>query len=171
MARKAFRCLFWAALAIYCIAAAGVLGVRYWVLPRIDQWRPQIEAYASRALGSRVAIGAIDANWQGLNPRLDLASVQVYDDEVDPVLTLPSVSAVLGWRSILALSPTLVRLQVERPEITLRRDASNHLWVAGQDIDLNADTIPPCAGWPRNGSCGSAAPQSAGRTNGARRPN
>jgi uncharacterized protein (TIGR02099 family) len=140
MARKAFRCLFWAALAIYCIAAAGVLGVRYWVLPRIDQWRPQIEAYASRALGSRVAIGAIDANWQGLNPRLDLASVQVYDDEVDPVLTLPSVSAVLGWRSILALSPTLVRLQVERPEITLRRDASNHLWVAGQDIDLNADS-------------------------------
>ncbi len=55
-----------------------------------------------------------------------------------PVLTLPSVSAVLGWRSILALAPTLVSLQVERPEITLRRDASNHLWVAGQDIDLNA---------------------------------
>ncbi|WP_129528742.1 YhdP family protein [Achromobacter agilis] len=125
-------------LAVYGVAAVGVLGVRYWVLPRIDQWRPQIEAYASKALGSRVAIGAIQADWQGLNPRLDLTSVQVYDDEVDPVLTLPSVSAVMGWRSILALSPKLARLQVERPEITLRRDASNHLWVAGQDIDLNA---------------------------------
>ncbi|KGE01443.1 hypothetical protein JL37_01155 [Achromobacter sp. RTa] len=130
--------MFWVTLAIYGVAAAGVLGVRYWVLPRIDQWRPQIEAYASQALGSRVEIGAIDANWQGLNPRLDLTSVQVYDDEVAPVLTLPSVSAVLGWRSILALSPKLVSLQVERPDISLRRDASNHLWVAGQDIDLNA---------------------------------
>jgi len=137
-AKKTLCCLFWVTLAIYGIAAAGVLGVRYWVLPRIDQWRPQIEAYASQALGSRVAIGAIEANWQGLNPRLDLTAVQVYDDAVDPVLTLPSVSAVLGWRSILALSPKLVSLQVERPEISLRRDASNHLWVAGQDIDLNA---------------------------------
>ena len=53
-------------------------------------------------------------------------------------MTLPSVSAVLAWRSILALSPTLVRLRVEKPELTLRRDAANHLWVAGQDIDLNA---------------------------------
>ncbi|MEN4921959.1 YhdP family protein [Achromobacter spanius] len=132
------RCLFWAALTVYGVVAIGLLGVRYWVLPRVDQWRPQIEAYASQALGARVTIGAISANWQGLNPRLDLASVQVYDDEADPVLTLPSVSAVVAWRSILALSPTLVRLKLDKPELTLRRDASNHLWVAGQDIDLNA---------------------------------
>jgi len=136
-AKKLLCALFWVTLAVYGVAALGALGVRYWVLPRIDQWRPQIEAYASRALGSRVEIGAIEADWQGLNPRLDLKAVQVYDDEPDPVLALPSVSAVLGWRSILALSPKLVSLQVERPEITLRRDADNHLWVAGQDIDLN----------------------------------
>ncbi|WMD23713.1 YhdP family protein [Achromobacter seleniivolatilans] len=133
-----FCCLFWVALTLYGIVAIGLLGVRYWVLPRVDQWRPQIEAYASEALGARVKIGAIQANWQGLNPRLDLTSVQVFDDGTDPVLALPSVSAVLAWRSILALSPTLVRLQVEKPELILRRDASNHLWVAGQDIDLNS---------------------------------
>ncbi len=63
-------------LAIYVVVAVGVLGVRYWVLPRIDQWRPEIEAYASRALGSRVEIGAIQANWRGLNPRLELSSVE-----------------------------------------------------------------------------------------------
>lgn len=135
--KKVLRSLFWAALTVYGVVAIGFLGVRYWVLPRVDQWRPQIEAYASQALGARVTIGAIQANWQGLNPRLDLASVQVYDDEVDPVLSLPSVSAVVAWRSLLSLSPTLVRLRLEKPELTLRRDASNHLWVAGQNIDLN----------------------------------
>lgn len=135
--KKVLRSLFWAALIVYGVVAIGFLGVRYWVLPRVDQWRPQIEAYASQALGARVTIGAIDANWQGLNPRLDLASVQVHDDEAGPVLSLPSVSAVVAWRSILSLSPTLVRLRVERPELILRRDPSNHLWVAGQDIDLN----------------------------------
>ena len=136
--KKVLRSLFWAALTVYGVVAIGFLGVRYWVLPRVDQWRPQIEAYASQALGARVTIGAIKANWQGLNPRLDLAAVQVYDDETDPVLSLPSVSAVVAWRSILSLSPTLVRLRLEKPELTLRRDTSNHLWVAGQNIDLNA---------------------------------
>jgi len=135
--KKVLRSLFWAALTVYGVVAIGFLGVRYWVLPRVDQWRPQIEAYASQALGARVTIGAIKANWQGLNPRLDLAAVQVYDDETDPVLSLPSVSAVVAWRSILSLSPTLVRLRLEKPELTLRRDSSNHLWVAGQNIDLN----------------------------------
>ena len=136
------RCLFWVALIVYGLVAVGILGLRYWVLPRVDQWRPQIEAYASQALGARVSIGDIRANWQGLNPKLDLGGVQVFDDDASadaaPVLNLPSVSAVLGWRSVLTLSPTLVRLRVEKPELTLRRDATNHLWVAGQDIDLNA---------------------------------
>ncbi|MCP1404381.1 YhdP family protein [Achromobacter insolitus] len=138
VSKKVLCWVFWAVLTVYGVVALGLLGVRYWVLPRVDQWRPQIEAYVSQALGSRVAIGSIQANWQGLNPKLDLASVQVYDDEAAPVLSLPSVSAVLGWRSILALSPKLLRLQLERPELILRRDRSNHLWVAGQDIDLNA---------------------------------
>ncbi|EFF76152.1 YhdP family protein [Achromobacter piechaudii] len=132
------RCLFWAALIVYGVVAVGFLGVRYWVLPRVGEWRPQIEAYASDALGARVTIGDIKANWQGLNPRLDLTSVQVVDDSETPVLSLPSVSAVLAWRSVLTLSPRLVRLQLHKPELTLRRDPANHLWVAGQDIDLNA---------------------------------
>ncbi|MFY3903309.1 DUF3971 domain-containing protein, partial [Achromobacter xylosoxidans] len=133
-----FCCLFWVALTVYGVVAIGLLGVRYWVLPRVDQWRPQIEAYASQALGARVAIGAIRADWQGLNPKLELSAVQVYDDVPEPVLSLPSVSAVLAWRSLFTLSPTLLRLRVEQPDLTLRRDAANRLWVAGQGIDLNA---------------------------------
>jgi uncharacterized protein YhdP len=147
--------VFWAVLTVYCVVALGLLGVRYWVLPRADQWRPQIEAYASKALGSRVTIGSIQANWQGLNPKLDLTSVQVYDDEVDPVLSLPSVSAVLAWRSILVLSPKLLRLQLDRPELLLRRDPT---W-----------TIQRCAGWARSASCASAARPYAGRTSCAAR--
>jgi len=164
VSKKVLRCLFWGALAIYGVAAAGLLGVRYWVLPRVDEWRPQIEAYASRTLGAQVRIGEIRADWQGLNPRLDLDRVRVYESGdgaspdsgsvsgSDPVLTLPAVSAVLGWRSVLALSPTLIQLRVDRPELTLRRDAGNHLWVAGQSIDLNtsdhqADLNHPALRW------------------------
>ena len=91
--------------------------------------------------------------WQGLNPRLDLASVQVHDGAADAVLTLPKVSAVLAWRSILTLSPRLLQLRLDQPELNLRRDAQNRLWVAGMAIDLNDQggprpgwSIPRCAG-------------------------
>lgn len=135
---KVTRFLCWSALAVYVVAAVVLLGLRYWVLPNIDQWRPRIEAYASEALGARVEIGRLQADWRGLNPRLKLTALSIYDQQPEPVLTLPSVSAVLGWRSVLLLSPSLLSLRIDGPELRVRRDAGDRLWVAGQSIDLNA---------------------------------
>nr|WP_255592477.1 YhdP family protein [Bordetella sp. BOR01] len=106
-------------------------------MPQIDQWRPRIEAYASETLGARVDIGHIEADWRGLNPRLKLTSLSIYDDQAEPVLVLPEVSAVLAWRSVLLLSPSLLSLRIDGPELRVRRDTGNHLWVAGQSIDLD----------------------------------
>ena len=61
---KVFRCLFWTVIAVYFIAVAVLLGLRYWVLPNIDQWRPRIEAYASDALGAERAQAIADCVWQ-----------------------------------------------------------------------------------------------------------
>jgi len=138
---KVFRCLFWTVIAIYFVAVAVLLGLRYWVLPNIDQWRPRIEAYASDALGARVEIGQLKADWRRLNPSLRLTSLTVYGSDNVPVLTLPTVSAVLGWRSVLVMSPRLLSLRVDGPELWVRRDATNHLWVAGQSISLNDDEM------------------------------
>ena len=140
---KAFRCLFWTGFAVYCVAVAVLLGLRYWVLPNIDQWRPRIEAYASDALGARVEIGQLKADWRGLNPSLRITSLTVYGVDDAPVLTLPTVSAVLGWRSVLVMSPRLLSLRVDGPELWVRRDATDHLWVAGQSIALNDDAAKP----------------------------
>ncbi|MVW72256.1 TIGR02099 family protein [Bordetella sp. 15P40C-2] len=133
---KVLRGLFWAAFTVYVLAAGILLGLRYWVLPNIDQWRPRIEGYISQALGQRVQIGQIEANWRGLNPAVRLDSVLVYNAEDLPVLKLPTVSAVLGWRSILALSPRFLSLRVDGADITLRRDEDDRVWVAGRSFKL-----------------------------------
>ncbi|HYG45236.1 MAG TPA: DUF3971 domain-containing protein, partial [Bordetella sp.] len=130
-------------MALYVVVAAVLLGLRYWVLPQIDHWRPRIEAYASETLGARVDIGHIEADWRGLNPRLKLSSLSIYDDQAEPALTLPSVSAVLAWRSVLLLSPSLLSLRIEGPELRVRRDSGNHLWVAGQSIELDGGHDAP----------------------------
>ncbi|WP_144638467.1 YhdP family protein [Bordetella genomosp. 13] len=147
---KVLRCLFWGVLAVFVLAAAAFLSLRYWVLPRVDQWRPQIERHVSDALGARVRIGHIDADWSGLNPRLRLASVRVYEDQqAEPALDLPSVSAVVAWRSLARLSPRLLDLRVDEADLTVRRDPEGRIWVAGQSIDPDepSDGRSPALRW------------------------
>ncbi|HEY0293965.1 MAG TPA: YhdP family protein [Bordetella sp.] len=137
MTTKVLRCLFWGVLAVFAVALAACLGLRYLVLPKIDQWRPRIEQYASQSLGSPVRIGSIAADWSGLNPRLRLSSVQFYDgaDQPEPTITLPSVAAVVAWRSVLRMTPRLLSLDIEGADLTVRRDAAGLLWVAGMSFD------------------------------------
>src|SRR3546814_5173396 len=63
------------ALLIYFLLAAGFLGIRYWVLPNIDDWRPQISQALSSMLDTDVSMGEIKAQWTGLNPQLEIANV------------------------------------------------------------------------------------------------
>jgi uncharacterized protein (TIGR02099 family) len=135
---KFLRGLLWSLWIIYVAAAVGLLGLRYFVLPRIDQWRPQIEQYAAQAIGAPVRIGHIAADWSGLNPHLTLTGVEIADSQGEPVLSLPAVDTVLSWRSFLAREPRLIFLRAEGLDLTLRRDRDNRLWVAGQSIDLSA---------------------------------
>ncbi|WP_459614648.1 YhdP family protein [Bordetella sp. 2513F-2] len=136
---KFLRCLYWGVLAVYAAVVVGVLGLRYAVLPRIDQWRPQIERQASEVLGAQVRIGAVSADWSGLNPRLRLSTVHVYEPgQSDPVVTLPRVAAVLGWSSVLRLAPRFLSLRIEGADLDVRRDPDGTIRVAGRSLDPKA---------------------------------
>ncbi len=103
---QVLRCLLWGVLAVYTAAALACLGLRYWVLPRIDQWRPADRAAGLEGGGRAVSIGAISADWSGLNPRLHLSSVRIREAGGEAVvLDLPAVDAVLVWRSMLRMTP------------------------------------------------------------------
>ncbi|MDR3396947.1 MAG: AsmA-like C-terminal region-containing protein [Pandoraea sp.] len=56
---------------------AVVLATRYVILPRVSDYRPQIEAAATRAIGLPVTIGRIDAVWRGWHPYLTLEDVRI----------------------------------------------------------------------------------------------
>ncbi len=55
--RTTLRFAFWSLVAAYFAFGALLLVTRYYVLPRIDQWRPQIEDIAGRALQGTVTLG------------------------------------------------------------------------------------------------------------------
>ncbi|OGA68212.1 MAG: TIGR02099 family protein [Betaproteobacteria bacterium RIFCSPLOWO2_12_FULL_68_20] len=132
------RALEVAAWAGFFVFAALVLALRFWLLPNVERYREDIVAAISRSIGQPVRIGAIEAGWLGLRPKLSLSDVRVYDAEGREALALPSVENVIAWRSLLTLDLRLHSLAIDGPKLAVRRDSSGGLHVAGMKLSDEA---------------------------------
>jgi len=124
-----------AAFALFCVL---LLIVRFILFPRIDDYRDRIVAALSSALGQPVSIAAIDTGWQGWNPQLTVKGLQIRDREHssdEPVLNFPQVNLVVSWTSLPFLDLRLNQLAIDRPQLSVRRDANGRLHVAGIEFD------------------------------------
>ncbi|WBY00126.1 YhdP family protein [Ramlibacter tataouinensis] len=126
----------WLLAAAWLLLALGWGALHAWIVPRIGELRPQLEAQASRALGVPVRIGALSASRQGLVPSLQLESVVLLDPQGREALRLPRVVAALSPRSLWNLG--FDQLYIERPVLDVRRSADGHVWVAGLDLSRGA---------------------------------
>ncbi len=126
-------------LLVYFSLAVLFLVLRYAVLPNIDMYKGDIERAASRALGGRVTIAAIDASWKGLRPALALRDVRLHDRAGRQALALPGVSAVLSWWTVAALEPRLEQLEIRDPRLSIRRGRDGVIEVAGVRLDPKSE--------------------------------
>ena len=110
---------------------ALVLGLRYLVLPNINDYREPIAQTITRSVGQRVTIGSITGSWQGYRPELNLMDVKVFGTDGQPALVLDRVETVLSWLSLLSAEWRFDSLAVYGPELEVKRDASGVLWIAG----------------------------------------
>jgi uncharacterized protein (TIGR02099 family) len=128
------RRIGWALVAVYFIAAALMLTVRYLVVPHIGEYRQEITAAASSTLGQRVSIDEVQADWHGFHPRLELRGIRVFDAQDRHTLTIPRVSGVIAWRSALMRNLYFRSIEVEGLELSVRRGSDGRLYVAGLDM-------------------------------------
>jgi uncharacterized protein (TIGR02099 family) len=118
---------------------AGVLALRYYVLPNADQHRPWIEARVSDALGKQVGIARIVGEWEGLRPQLRLEGVVLHDRAGRPALELGRVDATLGWLGLTLGELRLHLLEIHEPLLKLRRGPEGALYVAGIELAGTGD--------------------------------
>lgn len=146
-----FRWLGRVALVLFFILAMFVLGVRYWVLPNINDWRPQIQQQLSKALGSQVVLGRVKANWSGLNPTLQLNDITVSNALGQQVFSLPQVNAQLQWWGVLQGKVRLTSLEARGLALDVRRASDGTIWVMGQPLETDdptaVDANHPLAHW------------------------
>jgi uncharacterized protein (TIGR02099 family) len=124
-----------AGLLVYFAFMLLFLGLRYAILPNIDLYKPDLERAASRALGNPVTIARVYASWRGLHPNLYLGDVRLHDRAGRQLLALPSVSATLSWWTFAAFEPRFESLEINRPELDVRRTPDGVLQVAGVRMD------------------------------------
>ncbi|HVK33812.1 MAG TPA: YhdP family protein [Burkholderiaceae bacterium] len=120
------------------------LTLQWGIVPRVGQWKPEIEQRASAALGVPVTIGAIRVRSSGWVPLIELDDVVLAPRPAQSgpgggeALRLPRVSAALSARSILGLELRFEQLHVEGASLEVRRDAAGRLFIAG--IEVRAGT-------------------------------
>lgn len=112
-----------------------MLTVRYWALPRINDWRPLIEQHVSAAVGAKVTIANISADWSGLNPTLAVRDLAVNEVNGDVLLQVPDAFALVSWRSLLNLELRLDRLEINGIDLTATRHADGTVSIAGQRLE------------------------------------
>ena len=118
-------------LAAWSLALIAWLTLHWGILPRLDQWRPRIEAVASQAVGVPVRIGRLEVRSAGWVPTVEVHDVRLLDAQGRDALRLARVVAALAPSSMLVLEPRFAQLLVENVELDVRRLRDGSLQVAG----------------------------------------
>jgi len=146
---KLLRCLCWLALGIYFAAGFSYLGLRYWVIPNIDTWRPAITRQIAARLDVQLTMGRITLDWQRPDPVFVLQAVALHDDNGQRVLHLPRVAGRLAWRGLWRGKLWFQELELNGLELALHRDAQQRIRVLTQTFDvsqaLDAEGAEPAA--------------------------
>jgi len=148
------RCSGRIALVLYFVIGIAWLGLRYAILPQIDQWRDAIAQQLSQALGAEVSLGSVHTEWLGLYPRLTFRTVSIVDAQRGERLNLPYLHASIAWRSLTSWRLQFSRLEIVGLDVTVRRDGAGRVSVLGQTLGQvstpdahTASALPSSIAW------------------------
>ena len=137
--RLCLRKLAWLGLIAYFVGGLVFVGVRHLVLPGVPAYRSEVAQLLSRSIGLPVDIKSLSADWTGLHPRLQLGGLSIKDAAGEEALTLDRVDAEVAWSSLLLLRLRLHRLEIDSPELSIRRQADGQIFVAGLKVNTGGE--------------------------------
>ncbi|MBC7444052.1 MAG: TIGR02099 family protein [Polaromonas sp.] len=128
----ALRGLLWLVASAWLLFGLSWGVLHGWIVPRIAEFRPRLEAQASQALGVPVRIGRITGSSPGAIPSFELHDVSLLDAQGREALRLPHVIGALTPTSLWGLG--FEQLVIDGPEIDVRRAADGKIFVGGLEL-------------------------------------
>ena len=141
----AARAVLWLVVALWLFTLLGWGVLHAWIVPRIGDFRPRLEAIASQTLGVPVRVGQLTAQSVGLFPSIELRDVALLDPQGREALRLPLV--------LVALSPSSVwgagfeQLVIDQPALDVRRTTDGKLYVGGLEVSTKSAGGSGVADW------------------------
>ncbi len=132
------RAALWLVLGLWVLFALSWGVLHAWIVPRIGDYRPQLERMTSRALGLPVRIGSIEAVSSGAIPGFELRDVRLFDAQNREALHLPRVLGALSVASLWRLG--FEQLVIDGASLDVRRDPQGQVWVAGLPLQRGTDS-------------------------------
>ncbi len=111
------------------VIAVSIMALRYWLLPNIEQYHDRITSSLSAAIGNQVTIAKIQGEWRGFRPHLNFTDVRILDDQQQPALVLKRLDGSLSWMSLFTAELRLASLEIDGPELLIRRNAEGRLFI------------------------------------------
>lgn len=139
------RWLLGVLLLVWLLLGLTWAALHWWIVPRIDEFRPQVQAQATRALGVPVRIGAITARSSGLMPSFELSEVSLQDAHGRVALSLPRVLVSVSMRSLLRLG--FEQVYIDAPTLDVRRLPDGRITVAGLEVTGSGAADPLVLDW------------------------
>ncbi len=137
------RVLIGAPILVVAAAALFYLGVRHLLWPHPELWQPRLLSHVERLLERPIRVDRLVTSWEGLHPALQVDGLQVLGLDGAPRLQVASAYARLSWRSLLTGRPRLAVLSLDRPQLTVERQASGVMTVAGIEVMTPESRIDP----------------------------
>jgi len=133
--RWTVRLIVASSIAAFFVIAAVILTLRYWLLPDIETYRSDIEQTVGAAIGERIAIGSIQADWTGIHPHLILRNVRIFDKSGQAAVTLDKIENNLSWMTFLTGEVRFASIEIDQPRLGIRRDKNGTIYVASIPIN------------------------------------
>ncbi len=152
----ATRCLLWLVVSAWTLFMLTWGALHVWIVPRIGDWRPELERWAGSQLGIEVRVGEIRADhglaprwlpegFWGLMPAIALHDVRLFDPAGREALHLPLVRGSLSPSSVWRRG--FEQLLIERPVLDVRRTPDGRIEVAGLDVTAQPSSDGSTLDW------------------------
>jgi uncharacterized protein (TIGR02099 family) len=142
---KAMRITAWLMLMAGCVLGMAWAALHFWIVPRIEDFRPKLENLATQTLGVPVQMGKLVAVSSGWMPTFEIHDLGLLDPEGRRALTLPKIVFAISVRSVLDLG--VEQLVIDSPTLDIRRTVSGNWRIAGLSLKTDSSSDSAAADW------------------------
>ena len=139
------RLFAWGLLTIGLVMGMAWSALHFWIVPRIEDFRPRLEILASQAIGVPVQMGQLVALSSGWMPTFEIHNLALLDPEGRRALTLPKITFAISVRSVLNLG--VEQLVIDSPTLDIRRTAQGEWRIAGLSLKNDGAIDSAAADW------------------------